>query len=314
MSSPNVNQLFQTQTDLNLRYQSLTEELSNLCRLLCVNNSNSASTKFEIIDRITNINNQLRLNLEQQEDTLSDINRQFEIGNANPSQSVVEPIVEPNVEPIVETIVDFDSNSDTGTHDQPISLYSIVTGVEPQPQPQPVSIQNDVYGSDSDSDRYWEDTYYDEPYTPNVIPSIYVPTNVFPSPPSSPRPITGNSNTNEQRRQIALRYRSFKIPPKLSSKRFSKKDATNESDCPICFEKHNKTSLVTLGCNHDFCSSCIGCHIDASETNQPYDRNYHCPVCRDNINSVVLNYSSLQGNKKEVLKSHLAQELKRFCY
>jgi hypothetical protein len=299
--NPNVNQLFQTQTDLNLRYQSLTEELSNLCRLLCVNNSNSASTKFEILDRITNINNQLRLNLEQQEDTLSDINRQFEIGNAYPSQSVVETIVEPIVEtivePIVETIIDVDTDDD-------------------EPQPQPVSIQNDVYGSDSDSDRYWEDTYYDEPYTPNVNPSIYVPTNVFPSPPSSPRPITGNSNpnTNEQRRQIALRYRSFKIPPKLSSKRFSKKDATNESDCPICFEKHNKTSLVTLGCNHDFCSSCIGCHIDASETNQPYDRNYHCPVCRDNINSVVLNYSSLQGNKKEVLKSHLAQELKRFCY
>jgi len=252
--------------------------------------------------------------LEQQEDTLSDINRQFEIGNAYPSQPIVETIVEPIVEPIVETIVE--------TIVEPIveTIIDVDTDddePQPQPQPQPVSIQNDVYGSDYDSDRYWEDTYYDEPYTPNVNPSsIYVPTNVFPSPPSSPRPITGNSNTNtnEQRRQIALRYRSFKIPPKLSSKRFSKKDATNESDCPICFEKHNKTSLVTLGCNHDFCSSCIGCHIDASETNQPYDRNYHCPVCRDNINSVVLNYSSLQGNKKEVLKSHLAQELKRFCY
>ena len=47
--------------------------------------------------------------------------------------------------------------------------------------------------------------------------------------------------------------------------------------CPVCYENRN---LVTLGCSHSFCSSCL----DRWTTT--------CPMCRANIDSSILDIST----------------------
>ena len=50
---------------------------------------------------------------------------------------------------------------------------------------------------------------------------------------------------------------------------------TFETDeCPICFDKLNKTNILTTLCGHSFCETCITRHIQSD---------LKCPMCRVKI-------------------------------
>lgn len=48
-------------------------------------------------------------------------------------------------------------------------------------------------------------------------------------------------------------------------------------ECPICIDNIN--NMITLPCNHSFCSKCINSHIDISGTYF-----FNCPLCRKQYN------------------------------
>ena len=114
-------------------------------------------------------------------------------------------------------------------------------------------------------------------------------------------------------------YQDFiahKKKPKLVAKCHSKTEGLErETECIICYDSYNYHDTITLGCGHEFCADCVNDTFHASITLQPYDRWYHCPVCREKVRKVCINYSKLNAkNKEEVLSSELAKDLKVYCY
>ena len=94
---------------------------------------------------------------------------------------------------------------------------------------------------------------------------------------------------------ILIKNKKLHLAAILKCKEFSriaKKDFTNideyidkfsklwiiktfETDeCPICFDKLNKTNILTTICGHSFCETCITRHIKY---------NLKCPMCRTKI-------------------------------
>lgn len=49
--------------------------------------------------------------------------------------------------------------------------------------------------------------------------------------------------------------------------------------CPICFEDQPKSLMLSTGCNHNFCMSCISKYLN--QTQAP-----RCPLCRSNIKTL----------------------------
>ena len=110
-------------------------------------------------------------------------------------------------------------------------------------------------------------------------------------------------------------YIGYKRKPKLNAKCHSKKDAREKSvECTVCYDTFNLHNVVTLGCNHEFCVECVQSHFHASIENQPYQRHYACPICRESVKKVSLNYSKFNAkNKEEIMQGQIATELKVYC-
>lgn len=66
-------------------------------------------------------------------------------------------------------------------------------------------------------------------------------------------------------------------------------------DCPICFEDHSSTNIVTTNCNHKFCSSCMRNHLDTYITKEAPP----CPMCRSTINSTEIKCVNVYNQFKE---------------
>lgn len=52
------------------------------------------------------------------------------------------------------------------------------------------------------------------------------------------------------------------------------------TECPICYEDIANIQTVRLGCNHDYCSSCLIRHMDKNKLN--------CPMCREQIQHITV--------------------------
>lgn len=100
--------------------------------------------------------------------------------------------------------------------------------------------------------------------------------------------------------------------PLLTCKRMTKKTAleTTDTDCPVCYESYKANNVVTLGCGHKFCVSCVSGHFKACTDNA---RQCKCPMCREEVKKIGLNYTSDQGNKTQVLNGPLVALLKNYC-
>jgi hypothetical protein len=87
-------------------------------------------------------------------------------------------------------------------------------------------------------------------------------------------------------------YISNKIRPRLTAKSYSKKDTIETIiTCTICMEENDLPSMVTLNCEHTFCTNCICMHFHHSVETQPYQQHYGCPLCRAKVTKVRVNYS-----------------------
>lgn len=109
---------------------------------------------------------------------------------------------------------------------------------------------------------------------------------------------------------VARQRRNTK--PVLTCKRMTKKTAleTTDTDCPVCYESCEATNLVTLGCGHKFCVSCVSGHFKVTTDNA---RQFKCPMCRQEVKKMELNYTAEQGKKSEVLNGSLVAQLKNYC-
>ena len=110
-------------------------------------------------------------------------------------------------------------------------------------------------------------------------------------------------------------YISTKVKPKLTTKCFTKTEGREKiCECIICCDEHNLHQVLTLGCGHEFCKTCLYGHFHHSVENQPYKRFYSCPACRADVKQVRINYSKINAkHKKEILASAMATELKIWC-
>jgi len=110
-------------------------------------------------------------------------------------------------------------------------------------------------------------------------------------------------------------YISSKVKPKLTTKCFTKKEGREKiCECIVCGENYNLHQVLTLGCGHEYCQTCLCSHFHHSVENQPYKRFYSCPTCRDDVKQVRVNYSKINAkDKKEILASMLATQLKIWC-
>lgn len=52
-------------------------------------------------------------------------------------------------------------------------------------------------------------------------------------------------------------------------------------ECSVCYEEVQNAKIVKLGCNHEFCTSCIGTHIGQTKTAAVL-----CPLCRGEITTI----------------------------
>ena len=69
-----------------------------------------------------------------------------------------------------------------------------------------------------------------------------------------------------------------------------------EEDCPICYESLNTNELITLNCNHQFCSSCIQNILQK----QPHKTcSPSCAMCRETITSMTVNNNNTYNNISE---------------
>lgn len=106
-----------------------------------------------------------------------------------------------------------------------------------------------------------------------------------------------------------------KLKPKLKLKRQSKKATEDDAscECVICFEKHSINDQVVYDCGHKFCGECTIGALRGACINSPYEVNHKCPMCRNNVSCVTINYNIARGTRGEVLKSSYVAGFKRYC-
>ena len=110
-------------------------------------------------------------------------------------------------------------------------------------------------------------------------------------------------------------YVRNKEKPKLKSKFYSNIEETNQvSQCEICMESYALDFQLTLGCGHKFCAHCVSSHFHHSVANQPDNKYYSCPKCRDDVKVVTFNYSRKNAkNKKELMSNALVTHFRSWC-
>jgi hypothetical protein len=64
-------------------------------------------------------------------------------------------------------------------------------------------------------------------------------------------------------------------------------DVNGMSECPICYEEVHESEMVSTGCNHKYCSTCIEKCI---ETSYNQYSSLSCPLCRS-LCSLIETYS-----------------------
>lgn len=102
--------------------------------------------------------------------------------------------------------------------------------------------------------------------------------------------------------------------PKMRLKKHPIKHAKEcKTECPICYETHELHEVVTLGCDHRFCESCMVSHMNASRRNCKDDKYACCPMCRSDIKTFEVNYTTRIGKKNEVSKQSMYTKLNAFC-
>jgi hypothetical protein len=82
------------------------------------------------------------------------------------------------------------------------------------------------------------------------------------------------------------------------------------TECPICYDTYELQDVVTLGCSHRFCQSCIVSHMKASVS---ISKDLNCPICRSDIKHFEVNYTTRTGNKCQVMKQSAYIALTPFC-
>jgi hypothetical protein len=119
------------------------------------------------------------------------------------------------------------------------------------------------------------------------------------------------SENNEEYQE----YISYKVRPKLATKCFTTKTGRERThECIICCDEYNIHQTLTLGCGHEFCKSCVCDHFHFSVENQPYNRFYECPICRNKVTRVRVNYSKLNAkDKNELMSGPLVKQMKTWC-
>jgi hypothetical protein len=54
-------------------------------------------------------------------------------------------------------------------------------------------------------------------------------------------------------------------------------------ECSVCYEEVQDAKIIKLGCNHEFCVSCVSTHICKTKT-----ADVLCPLCRGEIKTITI--------------------------
>ncbi|XP_004621935.3 E3 ubiquitin-protein ligase TRIM38-like [Sorex araneus] len=83
-----------------------------------------------------------------------------------------------------------------------------------------------------------------------------------------------------------------------------------EATCPICLELMSKP--VSIDCGHIYCRSCILENLENQQRKSPFQRNFHCPVCRAQFQREsirpIKQLESIIDNIKKMEQEHLCEE------
>lgn len=109
-----------------------------------------------------------------------------------------------------------------------------------------------------------------------------------------------NPNYIKPRRRPMLLYKRITIQA----------DSDCSIECSCCYDSYSKHSMVSFECNHEFCVDCVTSHFNHS----PKTTYYSCPICRQRVTRVTMNYSKLTAkNIKEAKNGNVATQLKEYA-
>jgi hypothetical protein len=79
-------------------------------------------------------------------------------------------------------------------------------------------------------------------------------------------------------------------------------------ECNICYDVFDKSQIVKLNCNHDFCKNCVKSTIKSCiEMN----KEACCPYCRESINEVITTQREIQQEIQTIIQTETQQNNQR---
>lgn len=94
---------------------------------------------------------------------------------------------------------------------------------------------------------------------------------------------------------INLRRETIVPKRKINVELEEEKDAEEEIDCYICFERFSNTNCIKQNCLHECCSTCLIRTINADKRPEPL-----CAMCRTPIQKLIVKTTDLKNELNEI--------------
>ena len=188
---------------------------------------------------------------------------------------VYEMALEEEVEEVEEVEVEevswyIDRNPNPSTE---LDGFQTPETMSPRGPPELVRQNNNIILNDDDDDDYDYDDDDDELLINSRFPPPHIGFGYIPS----------ISRNDIRRSSVRLRVReipTFDINVKIQEFIGLYELLEDNFECPICYETHDKSLKLVLGCNHEFCTGCV---IETLKTNKS-----QCAFCRDEMKQFIV--------------------------